>query len=71
VLSATGRKLRGAQIVGELATEMIHVAQMALLGGLEVDVFVQNVLNFPTMAEAYRVAALDVVGQRARLRAAA
>jgi NAD(P) transhydrogenase len=31
-----------------------------------VDVFIDNVFNFPTMAEGYRVAALDVAGKRAR-----
>ncbi len=67
VCGPDGRTLRGAQIVGENATELIHVAQMAILGGLPVDVFVENPLNFPTMAEAYRVAALDAVGKRAKL----
>jgi NAD(P) transhydrogenase len=33
---------------------------MAMLGKLSIDVFVDNVFNFPTMAEAYRVAALDL-----------
>jgi NAD(P) transhydrogenase len=32
--------------------------------GFEVSGFIQNIFNFPTMAEAYRVAALDIVMQR-------
>ena len=64
VADGDGRKLLGAHIVGEGATELIHVAQMALLAGLEVDAFVENIFNFPTLAEAYRVAALDVAEQR-------
>lgn len=67
VCDARGERILGAQIVGEQAAEMIHVAQMALIGGLDADTFVRNVLNFPTMAEAYRVAALDVAGKRTRL----
>jgi hypothetical protein len=39
---------------------------MALVGGMEVDTFVDNIFNFPTLAEAYRVAALDVAGKRDR-----
>lgn len=64
-----GRVL-GAQILGEGATELIHLAQMALVGGMTVDTFIDNVFNFPTLAEAYRVAALECVAQRAKLRLA-
>jgi NAD(P) transhydrogenase len=64
VTDATGRRLLGVQIVGEGATELVHVGQMALSAGFEVDSFVDNIFNFPTLAEAYRVAALDVVRQR-------
>ena len=66
VADADGRKLRGVQIIGEGACELIHVGQMALLAGWEVDAFVENVFNFPTLAEAYRIAALDVVKERNR-----
>ena len=70
VCDPRGREVLGAQIIGEGATELVHLAQLALLGGLDVDAFVDNVFNFPTRAEAYRVAALDVVGRRpASLRA--
>ncbi|MCP3920633.1 MAG: Si-specific NAD(P)(+) transhydrogenase [bacterium] len=61
-----GRRVFGAQIVGEGATELVHMAQMALIGQVPVDAFVDNVFNFPTFAEAYRIAALDVVAQRAQ-----
>jgi NAD(P) transhydrogenase len=39
---------------------------MALLAGMGVDAFVENIFNFPTLAEAYRVAALDLVTRRPR-----
>lgn len=61
-----GEKILGVQIVGEGATELIHVGQMAMLADANVDIFVESIFNFPTLAEAYRVAALDVIGQRAR-----
>jgi NAD(P) transhydrogenase len=61
VADQTGRKLLGVQIVGEGATELIHLGQMALLAGTGVESFVENIFNFPTLAEAYRVAALDVL----------
>lgn len=59
-----GEILLGVQIIGEGATELIHIGQMALQAGMPVDTFVENIFNFPTMAEAYRVAALDLVSNR-------
>ena len=61
-----GETLLGIQIIGEGATEMIHLGQMALLAGCAVETFVENIFNFPTLAEAYRVAALDIAGQLAQ-----
>jgi NAD(P) transhydrogenase len=66
VADAKGKKLLGVQIIGEGATELIHIGQMALLSGMDVDGFVENIFNFPTLAEAYRVAALHIVGQRSK-----
>jgi NAD(P) transhydrogenase len=70
VADGTGRQLLGVHIVGEGATELIHVAQMALLAGFGIDAFIENIFNFPTLAEAYRVAALDVAEQRQAVAAA-
>lgn len=64
VADAEGKKMLGVQIIGEGATELIHIAQMALLHDWDVDEFIDNIFNFPTLAEAYRVAALQIAGQR-------
>ena len=64
VADPKGEHLLGIHIVGEGATELIHIGQMALLSHAEVDIFVENIFNFPTLAEAYRVAALDIVKNR-------
>jgi NAD(P) transhydrogenase len=64
VADADGRRVEGVQIVGEGAVELVHVGQLALLAAWPVDAFVDNIFNFPTLAEAYRVAALDVVKRR-------
>ncbi len=71
VCDSAGRKVLGAQILGDGATELIHVAQMAIATGQDIDVFIDNVFNFPTFAEAYLVAALDVLEQRQALARAA
>ncbi|MCA8974996.1 MAG: Si-specific NAD(P)(+) transhydrogenase [Planctomycetes bacterium] len=51
----------GCQILGEGATELIHLAQLAIRNGNDVHLFVDSIFNFPTLAEAYRVAALDLL----------
>lgn len=64
VADPAGDRLLGVQIVGEGATELIHLGQMALQHGAKIASFVESIFNFPTLAEAYRVAALDLIGQR-------
>ena len=64
ICDGNAEKVLGVMIVGEGATELIHIGQMALLTNACVDIFVESIFNFPTLAEAYRVAALDVIGQR-------
>jgi NAD(P) transhydrogenase len=64
-------KIVGAHIVGEAAIELVHVAQLALVGGMTVETLIDNVFNFPTMAEAYRVAAIDAAAKLAQTRAQA
>lgn len=64
ICDADGRKVLGVTIVGENATELVHIGQMALLTNADVDIFVESIFNFPTLAEAYRVAALSIIGQR-------
>ncbi|MFT6388989.1 MAG: NAD(P) transhydrogenase [Cellvibrionaceae bacterium] len=59
-----GEKILGVMIAGEGATELIHIGQMAILSGADVDIFVEIIFNFPTLAEAYRVAALSIIGKR-------
>ena len=53
------RRLLGVHIVGEGATELIHIGQAVLNLGGTVDYFVENTFNYPTLAEAYKIAALD------------
>jgi NAD(P) transhydrogenase len=62
-----GRRVVGVQIAGDSATELVHIGQLGLAAELDVDAYVDNVFNFPTMAEAYRIAAFDIVKQRGRV----
>jgi NAD(P) transhydrogenase len=53
------RKLLGVHIFGERATEIIHIGQAVIAFGGTIDYFRDAVFNYPTMAEAYKVAGLD------------
>lgn len=70
VADPSGEQLLGVQIVGDAATELVHIGQLALQQSATIESFIDNVFNFPTYAEAYRVAALDIAGQAAKRRTA-
>jgi NAD(P) transhydrogenase len=53
------RRLLGVHIVGEGATELIHIGQAVLNLQGTLDYFIENTFNYPTLAEAYKIAALD------------
>ena len=53
------RRLLGVHILGQGATELIHIGQAVLSLGGTLDYFLENVFNYPTLAEAYKIAALD------------
>jgi NAD(P) transhydrogenase len=53
------RKLLGVHALGQRATEIIHIGQAVLYYGGSVEYFRDMVFNYPTLAEAYKVAALD------------
>jgi len=53
------RRLMGVHVIGTSATELVHIGQVAMAFGATVDFFIENVFNYPTLAEAYKVAALN------------
>ncbi|MEX2168338.1 MAG: Si-specific NAD(P)(+) transhydrogenase [Pirellulales bacterium] len=53
------RKLLGVHVLGESATEIVHIGQAVMTLGGTIDYFRDTVFNYPTMAECYKVAALD------------
>ena len=53
------RKLLGVHAIGQRATEIIHIGQAVLAYGGTIEYFRDTVFNYPTLAEAYKVAALD------------
>ena len=60
VVHADTREILGVHIFGTNATELVHIGQAIMGCGGTVDYLVDTVLNYPTLSEAYKVAALDV-----------
>jgi NAD(P) transhydrogenase len=63
VFHSDTRKLLGVHIIGEGASELIHIGQAVLAFGGTVDYFVNTVFNYPTLAECYKVAAFDGINR--------
>lgn len=59
IFSLKTRRLLGIHIIGEGATELVHIGQAVLNLKGTVDYFVENTFNYPTLAEAYKIAGLD------------
>ena len=59
IFHAENRKLLGVHVIGTGATELVHIGQAVLGLGGGVDYFMNTVFNYPTLAECYKVAALD------------
>jgi NAD(P) transhydrogenase len=62
IFAADTRKLLGVSMIGESATELIHIGMMALDNGLSIDEFIEQVFNYPTLSETYKYAAYDGLG---------
>ena len=57
------RELLGVHIIGESASELVHIGQAVLAFGGKVDFFINNVFNYPTLAECYKTAAFDGINR--------
>jgi NAD(P) transhydrogenase len=57
------RRLEGVHIFGTAATELVHIGQTVMAAKLPVDYLVEAVFNYPTFADAYKVAALDAMNK--------
>ncbi len=68
IFSHKTRRLLGVHIVGEGATELVHIGQAVLNLKGTVEYFVENTFNYPTLAEAYKIAGLDAWNRMGELK---
>ena len=57
------RRLLGVHIIGTQATELLHIGQAVIGLGAGLDYFLETVFNYPTLAECYKVAALNAANK--------
>jgi NAD(P) transhydrogenase len=67
IISIKTRRVLGVHIVGEGATELIHIGQAVINLKGTLDYFIENTFNYPTLAEAYKIAALDAWNRMPRV----
>jgi NAD(P) transhydrogenase len=63
LVSSEDRRLLGVHAFGTTATELVHIGQTVMGFGGTVDYLVEAVFNYPTLAEGYKVAALDATNK--------
>lgn len=60
------RRVLGVHIIGEGASELVHIGQAVMTLGGTVDYFIATVFNYPTLAEAYKAAAFNGINRLER-----
>jgi NAD(P) transhydrogenase len=68
VFDADDLRLLGVHIVGENASELLHIGMMVMQFEGTINAFIEGVFNYPTLSEAYKYAAYDGLGNVARER---
>jgi len=68
VIRASDKALLGVHIIGQSASELIHVGLMVMQAGGTIDAFIETVFNYPTLGDAYKYAAYDGLGALQRRR---
>jgi NAD(P) transhydrogenase len=63
LVSPQDRRLLGVHVLGTGATEVVHIGQAVMGCGGTLDYLVDSAFNYPTLAEAYKVAALDAMNK--------
>ena len=61
-------RLLGVHLVGEQASELVHICLTALLLEATADLFIQTCYNYPTLSETYKYATYDALGRRGGIR---
>ncbi len=70
IFSPADKKLLGVHIIGEMASEMVHLGAHVLAAGGSIDAFIEAVYNYPSLTDSYKYAAYDGLGAWEKWRSA-
>jgi NAD(P) transhydrogenase len=70
IFAAPSGKLLGVHVIGEIASELVHIGQACLQFGGDIDFFIHTVFNYPTLSDVYKYAAYHALGKLNQVRAA-
>jgi NAD(P) transhydrogenase len=71
IFEAPSGLLLGVHVIGEIASELVHVGQACLQFGGDIDFFIHTVFNYPTLGDIYKYAAYHALGKLNKVRDAA
>jgi NAD(P) transhydrogenase len=57
-------KLIGTHVIGEMASELVHIGLVAMLAGKGADLFIETCFNYPTLSETYKYATYDALNRK-------
>jgi len=63
IFSPDDKKLLGVHLIGEMASELVHLGAQVLAAGGTIDSFIHSVYNYPSLADIYKYAAYDGLGK--------
>ena len=62
VFAKSDKKLLGVHVIGDNASELVHVGMMTMYYGGTIDAFIGSVFNYPTLSDIYKYATYDGLG---------
>ena len=63
---ADDMKLIGVHVIGEIASEVVHIGLMAMMTESSSELFIRTCFNYPTLGELYKYATYDAMGNLAK-----
>src|SRR4051812_16291189 len=68
IFDATNGHLLGVHVIGEIASELVHIGMACMQYDGDIDFFIHTVFNYPTLSDVYKYAAYDALGKLNKVR---
>jgi NAD(P) transhydrogenase len=68
IFNSLSGKLLGVHVIGEIASELVHIGMACMQYEGDIDFFIHTVFNYPTLSDVYKYAAYDALGKLNKVR---